>query len=383
MKSLQVLLCVFLFCLGSALLHAQTAPSPAGVPISRLNHLRHGVNLSHWFAQVYDSRGLTDEHFKNWVTDDDLALIKRLGFDHVRVGVDPKPMFVFKQAEKIPAEKLRALDEAIERILKHDLGVILTLQPDDDFQSSLTANNDMAEQFADFWRGLAKHYACNDVHAWCNPELVFFEVLNEPNLDDPYRWSGIQAKLVAAIRDSAPNHTILATGGQRSNIDGLLFLEPVHDRNVIYSFHYYDPFFFTHQGATWSTNFLHRVANLSFPSSPDSANRVAEDIPDALNKLYIVRYGQENWNGGRIASDIAQVRLWAKHYNVSVMCDEFGVHRKANGPDRVEWIKDVRNALAPDIRWTVWDYSDTFGVITKENGKTTPDNNVLNALGLP
>jgi len=389
-KDLRLSFCsLLLFNFGwAAQLAAQTNSALAAVPESRLAHLRHGVNLSGWFAQVSDPKGLTDDHFKSWVTDDDLALIRKLGFDHVRVGVDPKPsgdpkpMFVPKQAEQIPPERLKLLDQAVERIVKHDLAVIITLQPDDDFKDHLTKDPDSVEQFADFWRGLAGHYVCR-AEARCNHELVFFEVLNEPNVSDLYRWSGIQAKLVAAIRESAPQHTIVVTGAQRSNIDGLLFLEPVFDRNVIYSFHYYEPFVFTHQGANWSTNYWHRVKQLSYPSSEQSANAAAGNVPDALNKFYLVRYGLENWNEPRITADIAQVKKWAKDRDVKVICDEFGVHKTAASEDRRLWIEHVRRALEPEIGWTVWDYDGNFGFVKKdERGKVQTDDGVLKALGL-
>ncbi|MGA2697841.1 MAG: hypothetical protein ABSE92_17405, partial [Terriglobales bacterium] len=48
-------------------------------PDARLARLRHGVNLSGWFAQVYDKQGYTKEHFQSWTTPDDIALIKAMG----------------------------------------------------------------------------------------------------------------------------------------------------------------------------------------------------------------------------------------------------------------------------------------------------------------
>jgi len=79
--------------------------------------------------------------------------------------------------------------------------------------------------------------------ALCNrdPERVFFEILNEPEVSDPYRWAGIQARVAAAIREAAPRHTIIATGPNYSDIADLLTLHPLADGNVIYNFHFYDP----------------------------------------------------------------------------------------------------------------------------------------------
>ena len=67
------------------------AQSNAVAP-SRLAHLRRGINLSEWFAQVWDPKGYTKEHFQTWTTSDDIVLIKAAGFDHVRLSVNPQPI---------------------------------------------------------------------------------------------------------------------------------------------------------------------------------------------------------------------------------------------------------------------------------------------------
>jgi hypothetical protein len=76
------------FIVLSAASLAQSAPL-SSVPAARLAHIRHGINLSEWFAQVYDPKGYTREHFESWNTATDLALIKSAGFDHVRLSVNP------------------------------------------------------------------------------------------------------------------------------------------------------------------------------------------------------------------------------------------------------------------------------------------------------
>src|SRR5208282_3453568 len=71
-----------------------SAQPVSSVPASRVARLRRGINTSQWFAQVYDKRGYTKEHFQDWTTAQDIALIQAMGFDHVRLSVDPQPMMV-------------------------------------------------------------------------------------------------------------------------------------------------------------------------------------------------------------------------------------------------------------------------------------------------
>ena len=358
------------------MLRAQEQPL-SNIPARRLAHLRHGINASEWFAQVYDPKGYSKEHFQSWTTAQDIALIQAMGFDHIRLSVNPEPMFRHNRADEIPADYLAYLDDAVKEILDHGLAVVIDLHPESDFKAKL-AHDDFVEQFSDYWRALARHYSNLD------PDRVFFEILNEPEMSDRYRWYGVQAKLAGAIRNGAPGHTIIATGAQWSNDDQLLFLEPLSDPNVIYNFHFYEPHLFTHQGATWGVNHWHFLKGLPYPSDPESAEKAAAQQPDAVNRLYVVRYGLDHWDAHRIDAEISQVAEWAKHRGVPVICNEFGVYRKnANPRDRAAWLTDVRTALEKHgMGWTMWDYSGGFGVVTKKEGKAVPDEGTVKALGL-
>src|SRR5437899_12066179 len=161
--------------------------SESSIAQRHAQHLRHGINLSEWFAQVYDQRGYTKEHFETWNTAQDIALIKAMRFDHVRLSVNPQPMFRRKQADRIPEDYLGYLDAAVKMILDQGLAVIIDIHPDSAFKEKLSNDNEFVEQFADFWRALARHYS-----SW-NADLVFFEVLNEPEFRDRYRWEGVQS----------------------------------------------------------------------------------------------------------------------------------------------------------------------------------------------
>ncbi len=351
--------------------------SESGIAQRHAQHLRHGINLSEWFAQVYDQRGYTKEHFETWNTAQDIALIKAMGFDHVRLSVNPQPMFRHGQADRIPADYLGYLDSAVQMILDHGLAIILDVHPESDFKQKLATDDSFVEQFEDYWRQLARHYSTT------NPDLVSLEILNEPEFHDRYRWQGVQAKLAVAIREGAPLHTIIVAGAFWSSENELLFFDPLRDSNIIYNFHFYEPHIFTHQGATWSTNYVHYLKELPYPSTPDNVQPVAVLLPDAVNRLQAIHYGLDQWNALRIEGEIGQVAAWAKRWNVSVTCNEFGVYRKAANPqDRAAWISDVRTTLEKHgIGWTMWDYSGGFGVVTKQNGQPVPDDVTVKALG--
>jgi endoglucanase len=351
--------------------------SPA---FARAEKLKRGINASEWFAQVYDKRGYTPEHFQAWTTAEDIALIKSMGFDHVRLSVNPQPMFNEREPNKIAAEYLGNLDAAVKMILDHGLAVVIDLHPESDFKARLAKDDDFVERFADFWRALAAHYSALDLDA----DRVFLEVLNEPEFTDRYRWLGVQAKLAAAIREGAPAHTIIAAGARWSNDDELVFQEPLRDSNIIYNFHFYEPYIFTHQGATWSAYYWHWLRGVRYPSTVESAERAAALAPDEVDRLQVVRYGREHWDAARIDSEMKQAAEWARRRGVPLVCNEFGVYREFADPlDRAAWLHDVRTALERNgIGWAMWDYSGSFGVVTKKDGKPVADDGVLRALGM-
>jgi len=301
-----------------------------------------------------------------------------MGFDHVRLSIDPQPMFREGEADAIQPELLGYLDEAVRSILANGLAVILDIHPEVEFKTRLAKDDEFVERFGDFWRAFAKHYS-----AW-DTKLVFFEILNEPELQDRYRWAGMQAKLAAAIREAAPQNTIIAAGARWSADDDLLFLEALPDANVIYSFHFYEPHIFTHQGASWGVDFWHFTHGLAYPSTPESAEAVASREPEAAYRLYVIRYGFERWNAARIEAEISQVADWAGRHDVPVICTEFGVYRKYADPgSRAAWLTDVRSSLERHgMGWTMWDYSGGFGVVTKTDAGAVPDELTLRALGL-
>lgn len=359
-------------------LPVQSADKESQTAIARAQHLRRGINLSEWFAQVWDKRGYTREHFESWNTVDDIALIKSMGFDHVRLSVNPQPMFRMNEPQKLPPEYLGYLDAAVRMILDHGLAVVIDMHPDSDFKQRLNKEDTFVEQFADYWRAVAQHYSTWD------PDRVFFEVLNEPEFNDHYRWLGVQTKLAAAIREGAPKPTIIAAGARWSDDDDLVFQEPLRDPNVIYNFHFYEPHIFTHQGATWGAYYWHWLKGLRYPSTPESAEQVAALVPNEVDRLNVIRYGRDHWEADHIGAEMKQAAEWAKRRGVPLVCNEFGVFRNFSDPqDRAAWIHDVRTALERNgIGWTMWDYSGGFGVVVKKDGKSIPDEGVLAALGL-
>jgi endoglucanase len=363
---------------ASALATPRAAATDAGIAQQRAAHLRRSINLTRWFAGGSDPSAYTQAHFETTITPQDIALIRAMGFDCVRLNVDPRPMFQQTQSDQIASDYLTQVDAALKMLLDQGLAVDIDIFADPDLKDRLATDDEFVEEYAGFWRALAGHWAALD------PDRVFFEILNEPGGSDRYRWYGVEAKLATAIREGAPRHTIIATGAHWSNDDDLVFLEPLRDPDVIYAFHFYEPHVFTHQGATWATNYWHSLEGVPYPSTPDNVQAVMDQVLDPVHRLALERYGTDRWNAARIDGEIAQVVAWASHWNVPVICNEFGVYRKNADPGaRAAWISDVRTSLEKHgIGWAMWDYDGGFSVVNRQDGKAAPDAATVHALGL-
>jgi aryl-phospho-beta-D-glucosidase BglC (GH1 family) len=345
---------------------------------ARAQHLKHGINASQWFSQSASdySAARTDRY-----TDaQDIALMAKLGFDNVRLSIDPTPLEARPQgSDGLNAEFVARLDRAVDAMLANGLAVTIDLHPEEPFKQQLRTGNEGVDRATMLWRKLAGHFAARD------PEKVFFEIMNEPEVSDPYRWAGIQARLAAAIREVAPRHTIIATGPNYSDIQDLLTQHPLADGNVIYNFHFYDPHEFTHQGAGWGSPWWSYTHGIPYPATEASMPELLKQVPDPANRFALENYWLDHWDSHHIRLLMDEAAAWGHANNVPLICNEFGVYREhADEQSRMNWIRDVRTALEQDgIGWAMWDYRGGFGVVWKQDGQPAKvDEKVVEALGL-
>jgi aryl-phospho-beta-D-glucosidase BglC (GH1 family) len=339
----------------------------------RFQHLQHGVALSGWFSE---SGNYSLAQLRAYTTPADLEHIHKLGFDHIRIPVDP---IIFQcEGDWASCERIAFLDQVIQQALSFDLDVILDFHPNPQYTHSLLSNPMAADKYLRLWGQIADHYGA------MNQDRIVLEVMNEISVPDPYSWSGLLQQSIDVIRRHAPNSTILVQGAGYSDIWDLVRLPAFADNNLIYNFHYYEPHIFTHQGATWGNDYWLDVKNLPFPPTDKAVSDAIGHAESEEAKWRILQYKSDHWDAERIASDIEFAANWARERNVPLMCDEFGVYRNFSPPEsREHWLTAARTAFEKNhIGWTMWDYQGGFGVVYKENGAVRDDELVLRSLGL-
>jgi hypothetical protein len=357
---------------------AQDRAADLKTAFARAQHLKRGINVSHWFSQ--NPGDYSAHHTDTETTPDDIATIARLGFDNVRLSMDAVPLEQYPHgADGLASDFTGRLDRAVDTILADGMAVTIDVHPEDNYKQAMRMDNSAVDRFVMLWRKLAAHYAGRD------PDRVFFEILNEPEQYDPYRWAGIQARVAAAIREVAPRNTIIATGANYSDIVDLLSMHPLEDGNVIYNFHFYDPHEFTHQGAGWGVAWWRYEHGIPYPPTESSMQDLVKEVPDLAGRYQLENYWLDHWDGHRIRLLMDEASMWATANHVPLICNEFGAYREYTDPvSRINWIHDVRTALEADsIGWAMWDYHNGFGVAVRDkDGKSVVDPQTVEALGL-
>lgn len=354
--------------------------SPLPLAAARAGRLRRGINLSHWYSQIYWPPGYVPAHFDTYVRTADFALIRDMGFDHVRFAVNCEPILAAASADgSLPADYIARIQNQIRDLHDHDLAVIVDIHPEDSFKKGLAYSDSAVATFVDFWTQLAAALVGFD------PERTFFEILNEPCVHNAARWNRIQKRVAAAIRAVAPDHTLIISGDQWSQLAELLKLDPPDDRNVIANFHLYDPNAFTHQGAGWMPPWVMFTKGLTYPADPKFVSGFLAGLTDADARKQLAEYVETNWNAQAYHDFIQPAVAWGRAHGLCLTCNEFGVYKTfAPRASRLAWLRDVSATLSANgIGWTMWDYAGDFAVVVKdEAGVRVPDHDVVAALGL-
>ncbi len=344
-------------------------------------NLSRGVNLSHWFWYPGNPDPAA---MQRYITSQDVTQLASAGITHVRVPIEPSRLFDVSSGTLNEAN-IASYVQGLTLFTSKGIAVIVDPHPNKTPWADPNST-EFDTQYPLFWSALATRLASTD------PRYYVLEVMNEPHdLKDASRWSTVQEKIITVIRAATPTHTIIATGDEWGSIKGLtrLTLSPqlAADRNIIYSFHFYDPHTFTHQGATWGAPNWKHLRDVPYPASSDRLKQALDATVHQDGKNELRWYGEQAWDASKVTLEIEKASGWARAQTppVRLYCGEFGVHGKGTRPvERAAWLRDVRSTLeARGIGWAMWDYSGSFALATGKPGDRTLDVNITQALGLP
>ena len=342
----------------------------------------------------------------------DFDALHRIGFDHMRVPLDVGPLLQGdSQEQKDILEQLVAVVSAINR---RGLAVLVTLLPP-------SLHRELPQATLDGLDGpkfRAYSAVVERVAAALNgidDGMVALEPMNEPQSQCHVYfgtdWTAYQENMVERIRRIAPRLPLFLTGGCWSNIEGIVQLDTdlLHDPRNFVSVHFYYPFLFTHQGATWSMPYLSGSIGVPYPASAGSLEETLEltrarfrtlQLPEGAERAAaeaqaeteIHKYFEQAQGPAQIADWMNKVAAWQAREGVAsdrIVFTEFGAMKETvdgvqiGRASRARWLRDTAAAIASHgWGWTAYVLrDDPFGLYVHE-GDRNPDPELMRALHL-
>jgi hypothetical protein len=346
-----------------------------------------------------------------------LRAVAEAGFDFARLTLDPGPFLQLAGADRDALDGL--LVATVRRLQRLGLKVLVDLHPNTqvpayDAQAIIAgADTPLFRAYAALVRRTARLLA-----GLRGPEVAF-ELMNEPPYGyDPEsrrRWQGMAETLHAAARAETPDMLLVLTGSHGGDREGLLALDPAPFRGsrVVYSFHYYEPYTFTHQGVVDEGEagiYRQYLTGIPYPADRVPARLLTARVEASIDAdpgldpgarvrvrrravAALADYDRENADRGVIARHFAQVSDWAERHGIPggrILLGEFGAcrsyddHRAADTESYRAWIGDVRReAEARGFAWAIWALTGTGGMALNDtDGGSALDPVSLCALGL-
>ena len=349
----------------SAIYQVVVYPMAEQNPFVQAKRLGRGVNMGNCL-EAYPNEG-------SWgvrIEDNYFQLIKQAGFNSVRIPIRWSAHAQTNSPYTIDSEFFTRVDNVISNALANNLVTVINVHHYEELATSPDAH---FNRLIALWQQIADRYKDK-------PDSLYFELLNEPNgALDKTKWNSWIPTLISTIRSIDPTRTIVVGGVNWNSIDGLYDLNWPTNTNLIATFHFYDPFIFTHQTATWSDPSIANLSNVIWPNQiPDPTNTVPMPsgapswIADQINYY---NAHSDNLPGSKkdISNRFAQVSNWAASHDCPVWIGEFGSYSGVNNStdmdSRVKWTGYVRTTAEKfGFVTAYWEFCAGFGIYPYKDG---------------
>ena len=260
------------------------------------------------------------------------SLIKNAGFNSVRIPIRWSAHALADSPFTIDASFFQRVDWAVQQAFQNKLLAVINIHHYNEIFKDPTGHKN---RFLALWQQIADHYKEYSAD-------LLFEILNEPHDQlTPELWNQYLREALTIIRRDNPFRAVVIGTANWGGLDALEKLQLPDDDHLILTFHYYQPFHFTHQGASWVQG------------------------SDAWLGTQWLGTDQEKQ---AVRADLDRVSQWAAERKVPVFMGEFGAYHKADLASRVRWTYFVaREAEKRGFSWAYWEFCSGFGIYDAQN----------------
>ncbi len=338
------------------------ASSESKVPLSKtkLFDIHRGLNISHWLSQ---SKVRGDERAA-YFTEKDIIAAKAVGFDHIRIPIDEVQMWDENGKKEEAAFALLHL--ALGWLEKHDMKALVDLHIIrshyfNDELPALYVDEKEQEKFGHLWTDLSNELKDYPL------DKVAYELLNESVAPTNQEWNKVYRIGYEAVRKIEPNRIIFLGPNRFQKVANFPHLAlPQGDKNIVLSFHFYDPFIITHYLASWT-----RLKNYDGPIQyPGTLIKAEDTLGLGSEEVDPLRsYVGEHADRKTLEEEMQLAFDMADSTGLQLYCGEFGVRSDVPKELREAWFRDMVSIFEKhDVAWTVWDFkSGGFGMLKPED----------------
>ena len=321
-----------------------------------------GLNLGGWLSQCKE---YSQENYNTFIVEDDIKKIKELGFDHVRVPFDYH-LILEDDYKTYIKSGIEHINRAMSWCEKYGLNMILDLHKAPGYSFDTKDDNQLFEDLAlqevaiDIWRMLAREYKGS------YNNQVIFELLNEIVEPDSSRWNILATKMVKAIREIDQERYIMIGGNNYNSCNDLKHIPKYDDDKIVYTFHFYDPIYFTHQKAYWADSCVAYNQTLEYPGEYINLEEFAKNNP----KYNTEGLAEEGLNKEALRKYLKPAATFLKENDVPLYCGEYGVIALASLESRINWHRDFMSLLDElEIGSGCWSYKEMDFELIDTEGK--------------
>lgn len=323
-------------------------------------YLTKGLNFINWLEDVkFDG--------STWMYDEeDVIRHAGQGFKGLRLPID-LDLYVNVRDSVIAGTKSFAVDSLLWQVLdsfdiwttRHGLSLTIDYhQYDGSFTGTSAGHEGYRSMAANLWKSLAAHFKNT------SRDDLFFELTNEPNLGagsntiSAVKWRALAQQMIDSIRTQHATIPIIYGATNFYGLDNLAIEDAFADSNIVYAFHFYEPFIFTHQGSPWSE--IATAHKVPFPYTKEEWNTeyryfgVMGSTP-AWIKNEFQTYSQKG-NRNYIMNRILKIKKWAHEKQVPLICNEWGAYQRYT---KLEHLNNYNRTMGEiftelGIAWQVW-----------------------------
>lgn len=331
-----------------------------------------GVNMTIWFESW--SKGTCN---LNYYDKTDLENVKALGADVIRLPIHFDNLSSGSPDYIIDSLTWKHLDQVVDWCEELQLYLIIdnhSFNGVDKYPNSKVIANELVK----IWPQIAERYKGRS-------NYILYEILNEPNEIDSEKWNKIQGDTLKLIRTYDTKHTVVVTGAEWGGAEGLRKVRVYDDPNLIYTFHFYSPYVFTHQGASWAGKEESLLSSVPFPYDKSRMPALPKELQGTEIESELKTDYPVNSTINVLRSELQIAYDFSKKNNVPVWCGEMGAYYQSSlHEDRVRWYETTAYLLQQyNIPFTVWGLGGGFGLYKKNSDEQFPydlDTDILSAL---